>query len=129
MIIDMTCARVMMVVLLGGLLLGCWRASSPDDRARHFIESQVTADTPIAATGGDLAGRVAFDYARALVRQGAALRYRIEAGAAGDGPTSAVIAVTPRLADGTVAAPLRFRVVLAKDDAGDWQVTAWSAAE
>ncbi len=130
MLILMTRARVMMVIVLGCLAVGCaWWSPSPADSARHFIESQVTADTPAAVPAGDLAGRVALDYARALARQGSVLRYGVETSTIQADETRTVIAVTPVRADGTAPPALRFHVVLAKDDAGGWRVRAWSAAD
>ncbi len=126
----MTRARVMMVIVLGCLPVGCtWRSPSPVDSARHFIESQVTADTPDTAPAGDLAGRVALDYARALARQGSVLRYGVETSTVEPDETRTVIAVTPTRSDGTAPPALRFQVVLAKDDTGGWRVRAWSAAD
>lgn len=123
----MLATRLSVIVLLGCMAVGCgWWSPSPANRARHFIESQVAADTPEAAPAGDLAGRVALDYARALARQGAGLRYRVEASADAPGQASAVVAILPERADGA-SPPLRFRVQLTRDNTGDWHVTAWSA--
>lgn len=110
------------------MAIGCggW-SPSPANRARHFIESQVAADTPAAEPAGDLAGRVALDYARALARQGAGLHYRVEASTDAAGQANAVVAVIPERA-GAAALAVRFRVLLIKDDAGDWRVAAWSGA-
>lgn len=119
--------RLFAMVLVACTAVGCgWWSPSPANRARHFIESQVAADTPASAPGGDLAGRVALDYARALARQGAGLQYRVEASADAPGQASAVVAILPERADG-VTPPLRFRVQLSRDDTGDWRVAAWSA--
>ena len=120
----------MMVIVLGCLVIGCtWWSPSPADSARHFIESQVTTDTPPAVPAGDLAGRVALDYARALARQGSVLRYGVETSTIEADETRTVIAITPARADGTAPPALRFHVVLAKDDGGGWRVHAWSAAD
>ncbi|MFP5348810.1 MAG: hypothetical protein ACLGHO_03080 [Gammaproteobacteria bacterium] len=123
----MLAARLSVIVLLGCMAVGCgWWSPSPANRARHFIESQVAADTPAAALGGDLAGRVALDYARALARQGVGLQYRVEASADVPGQASAVVAILPERADGAIS-PLRFRVQLTRDDTGDLHVATWSA--
>ena len=123
----MVATRLFVMVSVACLAVGCgWWSPSPANRARHFIESQVAADTPAAAPAGDLAGRVALDYARALARQGAGLTYRVEASADAPGQASAVVAIVPERADAATP-PLRFRVQLSRDDAGDWHVAAWSA--
>mgnify|MGYP006952620054 CR=1 FL=1 len=118
------------MALLACMGMGCDKLStSPAELARHFIESQVAADTPSSEPAPDLAGRVVLDYARALARQGAALNYGVETGTAAADAVSTIVAVTPGRTDGTAVPALRFRVVLRRNDAGDWIVDAWSAAE
>ena len=125
----MTRAHITTPVILLSLLMGCgWWSDTPSDRARHFIERQVAAETPATDPVGDLAARVALDYARALVRQGARLRYRVEKTIATVDQTTALITVTPDPRAGTAPAnALRFSVVVARDGAGEWRVTQWSA--
>lgn len=122
----MTRARLTTIAILISLLMACgWWSDTPGDRARHFIETQVAAETPAIDPPGDLAARVALDYARALVRQGVSLRYRVEKTMGTAAQTTALVTVTP---DGTVPANMpRFRVVVARDGAGEWRVTQWSA--
>lgn len=115
-------------MILLSLLMGCGWSDTPGDRARHFIERQVAAESPVTDPAGDLSARVALDYARALVRQGARLRYRVEKTIATVDQTTALIAVTPDpRADTVPTGALRFNVVVARDGAGEWRVTQWSA--